>query len=96
MKLTVYGKSYDCVSASKSKDSVRIVDKDGNETIFGGISDLSDYVLEGGEWGVLKTPPTMEDLEKENALLKIKIAMQDEKHTLMENCLLEIGEIVYA
>ncbi len=96
MKLTVYGMEYECVSATKSKNEVRIIDKDGYECVFSGITNISDYVLEGGEWGVYTPPPTIETLENENDLMKAQITMQDEKQTFLEECLLEIGEVVFA
>lgn len=54
------------------------------------------YEMGRAAYEALKPAATLESLEKENSLLKAKIAMQDEKQTLMEECLLEIGEIVYA
>lgn len=40
--------------------------------------------------------PTIEDLVKENKLLRTKIDMQAENQIFLEECLLEMADIVYA
>lgn len=41
-------------------------------------------------------PVTMEDLQAENKRLTAKLSMQAEQQTMLENCLLEMADIVYA
>lgn len=45
-------------------------------------------------------PPTMEErvekLESENSKLKSQIQMQAQQQEFLENCLLEMGDVVYA
>lgn len=41
-------------------------------------------------------PPTNEELAEENKRLKAQMEMQAQNITFLENCLLEMGDIVYA
>lgn len=41
-------------------------------------------------------PPTNAELASENKLLKAQMEMQAQNITFLENCLLEMGDIVYA
>lgn len=41
-------------------------------------------------------PPTNEELAEENKRLKAQMEMQSQNITFLENCLLEMGDIVYA
>ena len=41
-------------------------------------------------------PPTNEELAAENKRLKAQMEMQAKNITFLENCLLEMGDIVYA
>ena len=50
MKLIVNGCEYDCVSATKTENEIKIVDMNGETATFSGIENISDCVLEGGEW----------------------------------------------
>ena len=59
MKLIVKGLEYPCTAAVKTGDEIHIVDTDGNEAVFSGITNMDDYVLEGGEWS--ETAPTQID-----------------------------------
>lgn len=43
-----------------------------------------------------KKPVTLEDLQTENKRLTAKLSMQAEQQTMLENCLLEMADIVYA
>ena len=61
MKLIVNGCEYDCVSATKTENEVKIVDMNGETATFSGIENISDYVLEGGEWNTLE-PTEQEQL----------------------------------
>lgn len=56
MRLIVKGLEYPCTAAVKTGDEIHIVDTDGNEAVFSGITNMDDYVLEGGEWS--ETAPT--------------------------------------
>ena len=50
MKLVVGNIEYLCISASKTDNEVKIIDIDGNEAVFSGITNMNEYVLEDGEW----------------------------------------------
>lgn len=41
-------------------------------------------------------PVTVEDLQAENKRLKAQMELQSQQHTMLENCLLEMADIVYA
>lgn len=41
-------------------------------------------------------PVTVEDLQAENKRLKAQMELQSQKHTMLEDCLLEMADIVYA
>ena len=41
-------------------------------------------------------PVTLEDLQAENKRLKAQMELQSQKHTMLEDCLLEMADIVYA
>ena len=41
-------------------------------------------------------PPTNDELAEENKRLKAQMEMQAQNITFLENCLLEMGDIVYA
>lgn len=41
-------------------------------------------------------PVTMEDLQAENKRLKAQMELQSQQHTMLEDCLLEMADIVYA
>ena len=42
------------------------------------------------------TPPTNEELAAENKLLKQQIKMQAQQQEFLENCILEMGDVVYS
>lgn len=50
MKLVVGNIEYLCMSASKTDNEIKIIDIDGNEAVFSGITNMNEYVLEDGEW----------------------------------------------
>ena len=50
MKLVVGNIEYLCISASKTDNEIKIIDIDGNEAVFSGITNMNEYVLEDGEW----------------------------------------------
>lgn len=41
-------------------------------------------------------PVTLEDLQAENKRLKAQMELQSQQHTMLEDCLLEMADIVYA
>lgn len=41
-------------------------------------------------------PVTVEELQAENKRLKAQMELQSQKHTMLEDCLLEMADIVYA
>lgn len=41
-------------------------------------------------------PVTVEDLQAENKRLKAQMELQSQQHTMLEDCLLEMADIVYA
>ena len=43
-----------------------------------------------------ETPVTIEDLQAENKRLKAQMELQSQQQTMLEDCLLEMADIVYA
>ncbi|MBR2927559.1 MAG: hypothetical protein IKC24_00170 [Oscillospiraceae bacterium] len=62
MKVIAYGCEYECASAKKTADSVFLYNENGNEIgAFRGISDMSEYTVEDGEWTKQEPIPTQLD-----------------------------------
>ena len=65
--VTVYGETYECVTAYKGSDYIRLVDAIGMVTAsFTGISDFSGFSISGGNWSTPAEPdnsPIMVALE---------------------------------
>lgn len=55
-----------------------------------------DYTIEDDGAPEPVIPPTNDELAAENKLLKAQMEMQAQNITFLENCLLEMGDIVYA
>lgn len=77
MKLIANGCEYECVSATKTENEVKIVDINGETATFSGIENISDYVLEGGDW----TEPGPTQLDRVEAQAVYTAMMTD---TLLE------------
>lgn len=43
-----------------------------------------------------KEAPTLESLSAENTKLKAQLKLQSEHHTFLEDCILEMADVVYA
>ena len=97
MVMTVYGQEIPCARAEKGADFVRAYDENG-ACIFEAtkVQSFDGYSIEGGEWSETATPPTNDELAAENKRLKAQMEMQAQNITFLENCLLEMGDIVYA
>ena len=97
MVMTVYGQKIPCQRAEKGADFVRAYDE-GGACIFEAekVKDFEGYALEGGAWNEAVIPPTNDELAAENKRLKAQMEMQAKNITFLENCLLEMGDIVYA
>lgn len=97
MVMTVYGQEIVCARAEKGTDFVRAYDENG-VCIFEAskVADFSGYTISGGTWSEAVTPPTNDELAEENKRLKAQMEMQAQNITFLENCLLEMGDIVYA
>ena len=66
--VTVYGESYECVTAYKGSDYIRLMDANGMVSAsFTGISDFSGFSISGGSWS---TPAEADDSS-------IMVAMED-------------------
>ena len=97
MVMTVYGQEIPCQRAEKGADFVRAYDE-GGACVFEAtkVKSFEGYTLDGGEWGEAVIPPTNDELATENKRLKAQMEMQAQNITFLENCLLEMGDIVYA
>ncbi len=97
MVMTVYGQDIPCARAEKGTDCVRAYDENG-VCVFEAakVKSFEGYALEGGEWIDTAVPPTNDELAEENKRLKAQMEMQAQNITFLENCLLEMGDIVYA
>ena len=66
--VTVYGETYDCETAYKGSDYIRLMDANGLVSAsFTGISDFSGFSISGGNWS---TPAEADDSP-------IMVAMED-------------------
>ena len=66
--VTVYGETYECVTAYKGSDYIRLMDPNGLVSAsFTGISDFSGFSISGGTWS---TPAELDDSP-------IMVAMED-------------------
>ena len=53
MKVIAHGCEYECASAKRTENSIRLYDEKGVEfAMFGGIKDMSAYSVDGGAWTV--------------------------------------------
>lgn len=97
MVMTVYGQDIPCARAEKGTDFVRAYDENG-VCIFeaANVKSFEGYTLDGGEWGEAATPPTNDELAAENKLLRQQIKMQAQQQEFLENCILEMGDVVYS
>ena len=88
-----------CARAEKSADFVKAYDESG-VCIFEatGVTDFSSYSLDDGEWSEAESSPEeqMAALAEENKRLKAKLDMHAQNLTFLEDCLLEMGDVVYA
>lgn len=49
--VTFYNEEYQCAKAIKGPDYIKLYDEHGNViATFYGISDFSDYTIDGGDW----------------------------------------------
>lgn len=69
---------------------------EGNEEIAKSEAYNGEYTIEDDGEPEPVIPPTNEELAAENKLLKAQMEMQAQNITFLENCLLEMGDIVYA
>ena len=55
--VTVYGETYECVTAYKGSDYIRLMDANGLVSAsFTGISDFSGFSISGGNWSTPAEP----------------------------------------
>ena len=69
---------------------------EGNEKIAKAEAYNGEYTIEDDGKPEPVIPPTNDELAEENKRLKAKMEMQAQNITFLENCLLEMGDIVYA
>lgn len=67
-----------------------------NETIAKAEAYNGEYTIENDGEPEPTIPPTNDELAAENKRLKAQMEMQAQNITFLENCLLEMGDIVYA
>lgn len=69
---------------------------EANEKIAKAEAYNGEYTIEDDGEPEPVIPPTNDELAAENKLLKAQMEMQAQNITFLENCLLEMGDIVYA
>lgn len=69
---------------------------EANETIAKAEAYNGEYTIEDDGEPEPTIPPTNGELAAENKRLKAQMEMQAQNITFLENCLLEMGDIVYA
>lgn len=67
-----------------------------NEAIAKAEAYNGEYTIEDDGEPEPVIPPTNDELAEENKRLKAQMEMQAQNITFLENCLLEMGDIVYA
>ena len=67
-----------------------------NETIAKAEAYNGEYTIEDDGEPEPVIPPANDELAEENKRLKAQMEMQAQNITFLENCLLEMGDIVYA
>lgn len=76
--------------------SVALGWNEGNETIAKAEAYNGEYTIEDDGEPEPVIPPANDELAEENKRLKAQMEMQAQNITFLENCLLEMGDIVYA
>lgn len=76
--------------------SVALGWSEANETIAKAEAYNGEYTIEDDGEPEPTIPPTNDELAAENKRLKAQMEMQAQNITFLENCLLEMGDIVYA
>ena len=69
---------------------------EANEKIAKAEAYNGEYTIEDDGKPEPVIPPTNDELAEENKRLKAQMEMQAQNITFLENCLLEMGDIVYA
>ena len=69
---------------------------EANEKIAQAEAHNGEYTIEDDGEPEPVIPPTNDELAEENKRLKAQMEMQAQNITFLENCLLEMGDIVYA
>lgn len=69
---------------------------EANEKIAKSEAYNGEYTVEDDGEPEPTIPPTNDELAEENKRLKAQMEMQAQNITFLENCLLEMGDIVYA
>lgn len=79
---------------------VEITDDDGYTVAYCDMMLVWPAVPEGDSrtWFILldKPEPTLAELQQENKLLKAQVQALNENQEFLENCLVEVGQIIYA
>lgn len=73
-----------------------IVWSEANEKIAKAEAYNGEYTVEDDGEPEPTIPPTNDELAEENKRLKAQMEMQAQQQEFLENCLLEMGDIVYA
>ena len=80
-------------------ENVIVCDDDATAKEFGAVPGYEGAAI-GEKYSPPPPPPTTEErvekLEEENSKLKSQLQMQAQQQEFLENCLLEMGDVVYA
>lgn len=91
--------NYCIVNADGIIENIIVCESDEVAAQFGAVASYDGATI-GESYNPPPPPPTTEEriaaLEAENKLLKEQVKMQSQQQTFLEDCLLEISDVVYA
>lgn len=90
---------YCIVNSDSIIENIIVCESDEIAAQFGAVTSYDGAAI-GGKYSPPPSPPTtderLEKLESENSKLKSQLQMQAQQQEFLENCLLEMGDVVYA
>lgn len=88
-----------CIVENGIIENVIVCESDEIAARFGAVTSYDGAAI-GEKYSPPPPPPTtderLENLEAENCKLKSQLQMQAQQQEFLENCLLEMGDVVYA
>lgn len=90
---------YCIVNSAGTIENIIVCEDKATAANFGGVPSYDGAAI-GEKYSPPPPPPTTDErlakLEAENSKLKSQLQMQAQQQEFLENCLLEMGDVVYA